>query len=264
MVHHMQPGAAQGRFIAWLRLKLNLRARHAAVSRALAAQLPWRVDAVLPNPYDAEIFQTDTAVSLARDIIFVGRLIPEKGASVLVKALAILRQKQESLCATIVGEGPERGRLEREVRAQGLRENVQFAGQVSGPSLARLLNQHRLMVVPSIGDEAFGVVALEGIACGCAIIGSDAGGLPEAIGPCGTTFPIGNAESLAAKIKYALSAPIMEKFHAGAERHLAAHQPLAVARLYLERLSVFQKCPHSRTAWKLAKGTLASICVHSR
>ena len=238
MIHHMKPGAAPDRFSGWLRSKLARRAHHAAVSKALAEHLPWPVEAILPNPYDAGIFQIDPAVPRALDVIFVGRLIPEKGATVLVRALAILRQSGQSITAMLVGEGPERGPLGRELGSGALEKNVQFAGEVTGSRLAQMLNQHRLMIVPSLGEEGFGVVALEGIACGCAVIGSDAGGLPEAIGPCGTTFPMGNAESLAAKIRQLLGSDTeIVAFHVAAGEHLAKHRPSAVARRYLDLLA---------------------------
>jgi len=51
--------------------------------------------------------------------------------------------------------------------------------------------------VPSRYQEPFGIVALEGIACGCVVVGSEGGGLREAIGPCGLTFPNGDASALA-------------------------------------------------------------------
>ena len=245
IVHHMKPLGGEDSASGWIRAQLALRVRHAAVSKALAAQLPWAAEAILPNPYDAETFRIDPAISRTRDIIFVGRLITAKGASVLIEALATLRRNGKPVTATIVGEGPERGPLERECGAAGLEKDVQFTGQVIGSRLALVLNQHRLMVVPSLGHEAFGVVALEGIACGCAVIGSDSGGLPEAIGPCGTTFPTGNAESLAANIQNLLkSEHTLTRFRSAAEKHLAPHRPLAVARRYLELLvqTPFHSC----------------------
>jgi glycosyltransferase involved in cell wall biosynthesis len=71
----------------------------------------------------------------------------------------------------------------------------------------RLLNAHRILVVPSRYDEPFGIVALEGIACGCLVIGSRGGGLKEAIGPCGLTFDNGDAAGLAGLLEAALADP---------------------------------------------------------
>ena len=77
---------------------------------------------------------------------------------------------------------------------------LEFVGGKFGDELATLLNQHRIMVVPSRWPEPFGLVALEGIACGCAVGGSEEGGLKEAMGPCGISFKNSDYSSLAAAL----------------------------------------------------------------
>jgi glycosyltransferase involved in cell wall biosynthesis len=171
-------------------------------------------------------------IKRTRDVIFVGRLIPEKGAHVLIKALTILGG---TATATFVGAGPEATRVGKEIANHGFCHCVRLAGQITGSALANQLNQHRVMVVPSLCHESFGIVALEGIACGCAVVGSDLGGLPEAIGPCGTTFPSGDAKALATVLQQLLSSvPAIKKLHANAAPHLGLHTPIAVARKYLD------------------------------
>ena len=98
-----------------------------------------------------------------------------------------------------------------------------------------MLRQHNIMVVPSIWEESFGVVALEGAACGCVVLGSDGGGLPEAIGPCGTTFRRGDVSDLGSKLAYLLRHPAeWDRYRAAAPAHLELHRPERVARRYLE------------------------------
>ena len=58
----------------------------------------------------------------------------------------------------------------------------------TGPDVVALLNRHLIIVVPSRWQEPFGLVALEGIACGCVALGANCGGLPNAIGGAGATF----------------------------------------------------------------------------
>jgi glycosyltransferase involved in cell wall biosynthesis len=235
MVHHMRSRSDEGWLTGAFRANLAGRVRHAAVSRALAEELPWRVEAILANPYDDAVFRWDHSVGRTRDVIFVGRLIPEKGARVVVEALGVLRRLGEPATATIVGDGPDRRRLTELIGDRQLDGRVRLAGQVTGSALARLLSQHHVLVVPSLHHEAFGVVALEGIACGCVVVGSEMGGLPEAIGPCGATFPAGDTESLAAIVRDVLrSTAAIEKFRAGAAPHLASHSADAVAQRYLE------------------------------
>lgn len=244
LIHHIEPAARDGGVGGWVRRHLAREVRHAAVSWTLAQALPWPVETILPNPYDDAMFRVDPAVGRNRDIIFVGRLVPEKGAHVLVEAIAILRSSARFMTATIVGNGPESSSLAKLIQARELDGCVKLAGRVTGAVLARLLNQHRILVIPSLCKEAFGIIALEGIACGCAILGSDLGGLPEAIGPCGITFPKGDAGALAARVKTLLDSPdTIEKLRAGAERHLAPHRPSSVAQRYLEALAKPQNLP---------------------
>ena len=203
-------------------------ARNIAVSRALAADLP--VEArVIGNPYrDSVYFQRDTAERI-KPLLFVGRLVPGKGADLLIASLRILEAQGISLALTVVGEGPERERLEE--LSAGL--PVDFVGRKSPEELAQIFREHRILAVPSQCDETFGLVALEGIACGCLVIGSDDGGLPEVIGPCGRIFPRGDAGALAALLaenRDAAAVPLH------AEEHLNKYKADEVAGTYLKVL----------------------------
>jgi glycosyltransferase involved in cell wall biosynthesis len=92
--------------------------------------------------------------------------------------------------------------------------------------------------MPSRYDEPFGVAALEGIACGCAVVGSAGGGLPEAMGPCGLVFRNGSVEELADRLAQLLSDPgRLAQLRAGAAEHLAGHSSERIARLYADALS---------------------------
>jgi glycosyltransferase involved in cell wall biosynthesis len=100
-----------------------------------------------------------------------------------------------------------------------------------------LLNRHKLVVVPSRWQEPFGLVALEGVACGCVGVVADCGGLPDAIGTCGVKFVHESVESLAANLRELLAPGAdLGRFQQGAEAHLRAHRAEEVARRYLEVL----------------------------
>ena len=152
---------------------------------------------VVPNPYDDGVFRPTPQVARDRDIVFLGRLVPEKGLDVLINAVGMLAQRGLRPDVTVVGSGPHQEVCQARAKALGLESQLRFLGVARGEQLARILNQHRLMVVPSTWSEPFGIVALEGIACGCVVVGSSGGGLPEAVGECGVTFPNGNAAALA-------------------------------------------------------------------
>ena len=207
--------------------------KNIAVSEAIARSL--RIPcAVIPDPYDPSIFFSAAEGAREKELIFVGRLVSDKGVDVLLKALALLRERAVRPSVTIVGHGPEREALEKLARELGLTDQVTFSGGRSQREVADLLRQHAVLVVPSLIDEGFGVVALEGIATGCAVIGSNRGGLPEAIGSCGVTFPSGDAAQLANRIEELLTDEIRRgQLLANAKEHLAKHQPNRVAQQYL-------------------------------
>jgi len=202
-----------------------------SISDAIAQSLP--VPSIrVGDPYDNKIFK-DEGVTRTRELIFVGRLVSDKGAALLLDALKLMSAKPR---LTIVGDGPERSALEKQ--ASQLQSQVEFAGPQHGEQLADSLRQHQILVVPSIWQEPFGIVALEGIACGCAVIGSAGGGLSEAIGPCGLTFPNGDARALADAITRLLDNPTeRERLRQNAPAHLARFTPSRVAALYLEAMT---------------------------
>ena len=79
------------------------------------------------------------------------------------------------------------------------------------------------------------MVALEVIACGCVPVGSSEGGLSDAIGPCGLTFPNGDSPALAAALLRLLKTPeLLRDYRQHAGEHLRKHHPSTVARQYLE------------------------------
>jgi glycogen synthase len=238
MVHHTFPADPVSSISKRLHAQLGLRARHVTVSKAMAQTLPFPVAAILPNPYDSSVFRNYPGLRRYKDIIFVGRLIREKGADVLIEAIAILNRAGKPVSATIVGDGPERERLRQLSRTRGIASRVCLAGQITGEPLARLLNEHRILAVPSVYQEPFGLVALEGVACGCAVVASDVGGLPEAVGECGLLFPNGDAASLAERLAQVIeSDSLAQSFRRNSAGHLKRHAPAAVAENYLRCLS---------------------------
>jgi glycosyltransferase involved in cell wall biosynthesis len=92
------------------------------------------------------------------------------------------------------------------------------------------------MIVPSVGAEGFGIVALEGLACGCRLLVSDAGGLPEAVGGFGDVFPMGDVNALAALLDRCLIHREVEPMSDAKRAFLRDHSPGRVARKYLDVL----------------------------
>ncbi|HSP45201.1 MAG TPA: glycosyltransferase family 4 protein [Chthoniobacterales bacterium] len=204
-----------------------------AISGAVAETLP--VPSIrVGNPYDNAVFADLAAEKRDRDLIFVGRLVSDKGADLLLDAMKLLEMKPR---LTIAGDGPERATLEKRARDLQLQSQVTFVGQQCGEALANLLREHQILVVPSLWQEPFGIVALEGIACGCVVVGSAGGGLAEAIGPCGVTFPNGDAGALANAIAALLAEPGQRaRMRHLAPSHLGRFTPRHVAGIYLDAM----------------------------
>lgn len=223
--------------VRWMRKRLLRRSKHVACSQAVAGSLGME-SLITANPYENDLFATQVATERVGELVFVGRLVPEKGLNVLLNAMALLAAKHVTPRLRVVGDGPCRTDLEERARKLRLRDQVEFLGPVVGEALVNILNRHRILIVPSTWNEPFGIIALEGIACGCIVIGSSGGGLREAIGPCGITFTNGDAGELANAIESVLQHPeTFEAYKNHAPKHLEQHAPLSVARKYIGYLT---------------------------
>jgi glycosyltransferase involved in cell wall biosynthesis len=208
-------------------------ARSIAVSRAVARDLPFAA-AVIPESYRDDVFRVTNHGQRHCDLGFLGRFIPEKGADLLLAALARLRRRKITPRLRMMGSGAEEPGLRRSAALLGLAAQVEFVGPAHGERLVGLLNECRILVVPSRWAEPFGIVALEAIACGCVVVGSSGGGLPDAMGPCGVTFPNGDEGALADRLAELLLDPQrIATLRAKAAAHLAEHTPDAVAAAWL-------------------------------
>jgi glycosyltransferase involved in cell wall biosynthesis len=189
-----------------------------AVSRALGdelrALLPGTADrvAVVANPVvgpdlaalagaPAPGFpEAGTAIVLG-----VGRFVPHKGFPTLVEAAA-LAARRRPLRLVLLGDGPDRARIEAAGRRHGLGERLVLAGPVANPYawMARAD-----LVVLASSHEGLPGVLVEAMACGCPVAATDTPGAREALldGALGPLAPVGDAPGLAAAILAALDAP---------------------------------------------------------
>lgn len=205
-------------------------ARNISVSRSVARALR-ATSAVILNCYNDGDFQLYPEEKRNRDFLFVGRLVSQKGCELLVQAC---RGLARPFTLSIVGDGVELKRLQALVDEYGLQDSVSFLGFQRDKALARTMNRHRVMIVPSLGAEGFGIVALEGLACGCEMIVSDAGGLPEAVGGFGDVFPVGDVVALRALLERHLAQPVTGTMSDDKVRYLQSRTAKNVAREYLD------------------------------
>ncbi|MBI4198899.1 MAG: glycosyltransferase family 4 protein [Chloroflexi bacterium] len=158
------------------------------------------------------------------DLLFCGRHIPEKGGEVLLRAVRACHDRGRPVRVALEGDGRERERWRALARALELEDAVTFSGQVSPPRLLELMRRARAVVVPSVHDECFGLVALEAMSCGTPVIAARVGGLGELVEGAGLLFSRGNAEELAAHIIRVLDDPSLGRELRGRSRQVAQEQ----------------------------------------
>ncbi len=165
---------------------------------------------VIPNGVDLENFfpmkansQSDRAY-----ILYMGGLRTIKGVDVLIRAFAQIQQRFTDVDLLIAGSGPEEKTLKRLANELSPGSRVRFLGFVSGKSKLSLLQQARLIVVPS-RHESFPIGLLEALACGTPLVAARVGGIPEIIrhDENGWLFEPENVGDLAEQISAALLNP---------------------------------------------------------
>ncbi len=139
--------------------------------------------------------------------VFLGRLVPYKGADMLIEAAAPLLQAGR-LTLDVIGDGPEMARLQ--AMAAGLGGAVTFAGKVAHGDLAARLQPADLLTFPSV-HEFGGAVVLEGMAAGIVPVVVDYGGPAELVSPAsGVLLPLGERAAIVASLRAALQALVDE------------------------------------------------------
>jgi glycosyltransferase involved in cell wall biosynthesis len=198
-------------------LRQTRRALHGAaaiicVSQSLASQtdpyLPRELKdrvRVIRNGVDSVGFARPSSSGLADGVLrvmFIGRMIPSKGADILVEALARLGREDIHL-SLIGGSGFDADDpltpFEKEIRrsAARLTRDVDVRPFVPRGVVATLLAQADVVVVPSRWQDPCPLTVLEGMAAGAAVVGADIGGIPEQIGDAGICVPPENPVALA-------------------------------------------------------------------
>lgn len=171
---------------------------------------------------------------------YLGRLVVEKGVSVLLKATYLLRAEGREVNVVLIGDGPDRTRLEKEIESLGLEGTVRITGFLSGGHLDQILDGVSTIVIPTTMEETAGLAAMEQMVRGRAVIASSVGGLGELVGGSGLTFSPGDPRALADAMRRILDEPDLGPSLGGIERERIllsfSHRGMmdAHARLYRE------------------------------
>lgn len=174
---------------------------------------------------------------------FSGRLVPEKGADILLRAAHELAQSGLDFRIRIVGDGPERKRLERMSAEMGLLPLIEFTGAVPFNVVDQALSSAEAVVMPSTWEDVAPLVVPEQMMQGRLLIASDIGGLGETVGDFGLRFPAGDAGALAACMRYVMENPeAARELRERARRH--ANEIHAEHRMVEAHAALYQSISH--------------------
>jgi glycosyltransferase involved in cell wall biosynthesis len=232
--------------------------RNISVSHNLASRLAGE-HLVIHNCYRDDLFRRAANARREGSFVFVGRLVTEKGAHLLIKSFARIHDERPGVRLTIVGDGPERDALTELAASLKCRDAVTFSGSQPAEMVAQIIATHQCQVVPSIGNESFGIAALEGLAAGCEVIVTRQGGLPEAVGAFGWVVET-SVDGLCTAMKAVLAGE-SRCLEPGISEYLQEHARLAVAGKYADAITLALRCP---VVPETARGRLqgASILNH--
>ncbi|MEK6954504.1 MAG: glycosyltransferase family 4 protein [Candidatus Micrarchaeota archaeon] len=176
------------------------------LERKVSRLFPSRKVTTITNWLDDTLFQIaprPKPQSGKGRILFAGRLSEDKGIYVLFDALARLKGLDYQL--SIAGPPIELQKAKNEARRLCIADKVKFLGFVGEGELPKLYRNCDILVLPSIRREGMGFVIIEAMAQGKPVVGSDDGGIPDAIGDGGIVVKKGDSARLANAIKTLLT-----------------------------------------------------------
>lgn len=190
--------------------------------------IPFQRIRIIPNGVDREQLLAGDCIQPDRGksgpvLVFLGRLVHEKGVCHLMDAFCKVIKCQPGAVLYICGQGPEMDSLRARARRLGLDGAVFFPGFLSAAERSRIYRRADLVVIPSL-YEPFGIVALEAMAAGLPLVASNTGGLAEIIsqGQDGILVPPGDDEALAAAITSLLENPAQARILSNNARETVA------------------------------------------
>jgi teichuronic acid biosynthesis glycosyltransferase TuaC len=196
------------------------------------------VDPILFSPNPDEMGPFDP------EILVVGTLLRSKGHELVLRALGNLKLSFPQLRCRIIGEGPDRARLESLVRELGIGQQVQFVGRQSRAEVAEAMRRCSVFALPS-WNEGLGCVYLEAMACGKPVIACRGQGIEELIehGKNGWLIPVDGIEQLAHGLSTLLGSPeLCARIGAAGRRTILekltlSHQAQHLARIYRQAIA---------------------------
>ncbi len=191
---------------------------------------------VLHNGADLRRFHSSCArTNSVPQIVFTGRLIPEKGVHVLLEAMRILQGRGIVASCKVIG-GAQFGGNKMTSYVRSLHStkaaNTEMVGYLAGEAVADCLREADIHCCPSIWEEPFGMVIVEAMASGLPIVASHVGGIPEVLQyGGGTLVPPNDPKSLASALeKLIVNRSARDRLAVGALRSFHGHFSWRVIR----------------------------------
>ena len=172
-------------------------------------------------------------------LLGLGRLVPQKGYDVALRAFASVRERHPDAVLVIAGEGPERTELERLGQELGLGESVRFPGRAG--DVAAWLQRAEVLVHPARW-EGFGLVLLEAMLASLPVVATRVSAIPEIVvdGETGLLVPANDSVALAAALGHVLDDPALARqlAEAGLAR---ARRDFSVERMATATAEVYRR-----------------------
>ncbi|MGZ5800836.1 MAG: glycosyltransferase family 4 protein, partial [Burkholderiaceae bacterium] len=158
-------------------------------------------------------------------LLYAGRLVEKKGVQYLISAMPKILQQYPYAKLLVAGDGPDRANLEQLAIAEGVAKQITFIGSIDNAVLRDLYRQSSVFIAPSIvaqgGDqEGLGLVLVEALGCGCAVVATDLPAIRDVIvnGVTGLITRQKDSDDLACKVNLLLGDPALKASLAQAGR----------------------------------------------
>ena len=238
----------------------SLAVRRKHIEMGLPAHKITHIPNACPDPQDISAVDCQLLNPDQQNVCFVGRLVPEKGAHLLIQAWQQLRAPLRNNCKlTIIGTGPQEELLHQLASNDA---SIQFTGQLSLRQTLSTILPADLLVCPSTWEEPFGLSIIEAMGAGIPIISSNLGGPSEIItdGIDGYLIPPGDILTLSHTLSHCLNAPQELKTRGRAARR--KYQQYYTTQRHAEQLTRCFEQVLSSESTVSAGNHSAQICRH--
>lgn len=191
---------------------------------------------IIPPGLHCDEYRLDVPRRMHR-VVFLGRNEPRKGLTVLLEAWAEVRLRHSQAELVVVGSSGE-DRVE---------SGIEYAGRVSEDEKRRILSSAAVMSAPNLGGESFGIVLVEAMAAGCAVVASDIPAFRSVTAGAAVLVPPGDSKELGAALSNLLENPTE------VQRRSMASRARAAAFDWSQILPAYMTC-YERAVARAAKG----------